>query len=144
MSGEWLEIPDPSIDAPEVRDRVRDRMDARRANASASHGGDDPAALAERLRKQMIDSHPGDTLPVSEDDCDIVPRNYVIDWRVPILGPVHAWVRRIINAEVRRYLALSLERQSYLNRQFLGVLEGLVEENQRLRQRIEDLRDPQE
>jgi hypothetical protein len=144
MSGEWLEIPDPSIDASEVRDRVRDRMGVRSAKSPSLRLDEDPEALVERLREQMIDSDPEDALPVSEQDCDIVPRNYVIDWRIPILGPVHAWVRRIINAEVRRYLALSLERQSYLNRQFLRVLDDLVGENERLRQRIEELRDAQE
>ncbi|MGD2148201.1 MAG: hypothetical protein PVH41_16035 [Anaerolineae bacterium] len=144
MSGEWLEIPDPSIDASEVRDRVRDRMGVRSAKSPSLRLDEDPEALVERLREQMIDSDPEDALPVSEQDCDIVPRNYVIDWRIPILGPVHAWVRRIINAEVRRYLALSLERQSYLNRQFLRVLDDLVVENERLRQRIEELRDAQE
>ena len=139
MGSEWLDIPDPSIDASEVRDRVRDRMGARSANSPALRLDEDPEALAERLRTQMIDSDPGGALPVSEDDCDIVPRNYVIDWRIPIMGPVHAWVRRIINTEVRRYLALSLERQSYLNRQFLRVLDGLVRENRRLREQIEAL-----
>ena len=144
MNREWLEIPDPGIDASEVRARVLDRMAAHTNSSPSAATDEDPVALAERLRKQMIDSDTGDALPVSDADCDIVPRNYVIDWRIPILGPVHAWVRRIINAEVRRYLALSLERQSYLNRQFLRVLDGLVVENERLRQRIEELRDGQE
>jgi hypothetical protein len=72
-------------------------------------------------------------------DCDVVPRSYAIDWRIPILGPVHAMVRKIINAEVRRYLTPSLEKQSSLNRQMLRILRELAQENVRLRERIQEL-----
>jgi hypothetical protein len=102
---------------------------------------EDPKTLAERLRNQMIGSDSDNDLLIRERDCDIVPRNYLIDWGVPILGPIHAVVRRLINAEIRRYVLSSLEKQSYLNRQMLRVLNALVEENKRLRREIEELRE---
>jgi hypothetical protein len=81
-------------------------------------------------------------------DCDVVPRNYRIDWRLPILGPIHAWIRRIINSEVRRYLVPALEKQSFLNRKTLEMLDTLLKRqkalsrtNEHLRQEIERLRE---
>jgi len=143
MKDDWLDIPDPGIDASEVSEAVRERMAARTTPSASSGTEEEPEAIVDRLRKRMIESNPDDALPITEQDCDIVPRNYVIDWRIPILGPVHAWVRRVINTELRRYLALSLERQSYLNRQMLRVLHDLVLENRRLRERLEELEERQ-
>ena len=77
---------------------------------------------------------------IHQRDCDIVPRRYVINWRMPILGPIHALVRRLINAEIRRYLLHALEKQSYFNRQILRIVTDLTKENERLRQEIEELR----
>jgi len=90
------------------------------------------------------ESASGNHISIRQRDCDIVPRYYVIDWRVPILGPIHALVRRIINAEIRRYLLPALEKQSQLNRQMLRILEDLVKENGCLRREIEELRGTQE
>jgi hypothetical protein len=82
-----------------------------------------------------------------QDDCDLVPRNYTIDWRTPIMGPIHAAIRRIVNAEIRRYLLPALEKQSFLNRKVLQTLDELARENQALarenaclREEIERLR----
>jgi hypothetical protein len=143
VSDSWLEILDDSIDAADVRHRIRERIAARGDLPPSWDIDEDPIILADRLRKQMIDPDTEDDLPIREGDCDIVPRNYVIDWRVPIIGPIHAVVRRIINAEIRRYLSSSLEKQSYFNRQMLRVLKGLVEENKRLRHKVEELREDQ-
>ena len=143
MSDSWLEILDDSIDAADVRHRIRESIAARGDLPPTWDIGEDPIILADRLRKQMIDPDTEDDLPIREGDCNIVPRNYVIGWRVPIIGPVHAVVRRIINAEIRRYLSSSLEKQSYFNRQMLRVLKGLVEENKRLRHKVEELREDQ-
>jgi len=138
---DWLEIRDPDVDAAEVAERVRERMAAREDLPQAEGSEKDPRALVDDLRRQMIDRDTnGDGLPIDERDCDIVPRNYVIDWRVPILGPVHALVRRLINAEIRRYLMPALEKQSYLNRQMLRLLDDLLQENKRLVQEIDELR----
>jgi hypothetical protein len=49
---------------------------------------------------------------------------------------LHAIVRRVINAEVRRYLTASLEKQSSLNRRMLQVLKELVAENERLSREV--------
>ena len=73
-------------------------------------------------------------------DCDIVPANYVIDWRVPILGPIHAAVRRVIHAELRRFLLPALEKQSHLNRAVLLALAELCQENARLSSDLEQVR----
>ena len=143
MSDDWLEIPDDAIDGGEIMQRIHERI-ARRTSTSPSEKAESPAAVAEALWKEMIgepigESASGSRILIRQRDCDVVPRGYVIDWRTPILGPIHALVRRIINAEIRRYLLPSLEKQSHVNRQMLRVLEGLVEENGRLRQQIEAL-----
>lgn len=140
MSDNWLEIRDERIDATEIMGQVRERM-ASRGGASSGVGDKSPVAVSEALWQEMIGdaaggSSFGNHLPAKLRDCDIVPRQYVIDWRIPILGPIHAFVRRFINAEIRRYLLSSLEKQSHLNRQMLRILAELGEENRRLRQEI--------
>ena len=148
MSDDWLEISDDAINAEEIMQQVRERI-ALRTGVSPSEEAGNPATIAEALWTEMIGepaSRPGleKRFPIRRCDCDIVPSYYVIDWRIPILGPVHALVRRIINAEIRRYLSPSLEKQSQLNRQVLRVLQDLVKENERLRQEIEALRGTQD
>jgi hypothetical protein len=145
MSDNWLEISDDAIDAGEIVRRIRERI-IRRAGVSPSEEAESPAAIAEALWREMIGDPAGGSasrnhIAIRQRDCDIVPRSYVIDWRIPILGPVHALVRRIINAEIRRYLLPSLEKQSQLNQRMLRMLEDLVEENRRLRREIEELRE---
>lgn len=151
MSDDWLDIPDGNINAEEIMERVRARI-ARRSGASLTSSSDEegesPVTVAEALWQEMLGdtagrSASGNHIPVQQRDCDIVPRYYVIDWRTPILGPIHALVRRIINAEIRRYLLPSLEKQSHFNRRMLRILEGLAEENGRLRREIEELRGTQ-
>ena len=141
MRRDWLEIPDPRLDAAEVMERVQERMAIRNSVSLPEGVANDPCVLADVLWGRLIDSETEDGAPIREQDCDIVPRNYVIDWRIPILGPIHALIRRIINAEIRRYVSSSLEKQSYLNRQMLRLLNDLVEENKRLRREIEELRE---
>jgi hypothetical protein len=138
----WLEIPDEEVDAEEIMEQIRARA-ADRVGTSSYEKDEDPVAAADALRQEMLENASGGEIPIQRRECDIVPRNYVIGWRVPILGPIHALVRRLINTEIRRYLSSSLERQSYLNRQLLRVLDGLVEENKCLRREIEELRESQ-
>jgi hypothetical protein len=142
MSNHWLEISDDELDAEEIERQVRERIARRMVGTGAQ---EDPEAVAEALWQEMIGSGaegaaPGQGLSLADADCDIVPRQYAIDWRTPVLGPIHARVRRIINAEIRRYLLPSLEKQSYLNRQMVSALNELRAENERLRQEIEQLR----
>jgi hypothetical protein len=142
VTDDWLEIPDEDVDAGQIMEQIRARV-AGRVGPSSYEKDENPVAIADALRQDMIENATDREIPIQRRDCDIVPRNYVIDWRVPILGPIHALIRRIINAEIRRYLSSSLERQSHLNRQMLRVLDDLVEENERLRREIEELRESQ-
>jgi hypothetical protein len=160
MSEPWLEIADPEIDAREVRRRVRDRMQGRRkapVGEGAPRHGDaarhedvpaaedrlDPAGIAASLYRERFgrvwDDPVPDEIAALEYDGDIVPENYVIDWRVPILGPIHAVVRRVIHAEIRRYLLSMLQKQSHLNRRMLQALDALQRENEQLRRALERL-----
>ena len=149
MSDAWLEVSDENINVEEIMRRIRERVTSHDAVPSAEEPEESPLAVAEALWKEMIgDAFEESTfsrlVSVRQRDCDIVPRYYVIDWRIPILGPIHAVVRRIINAEIRRYLLPSLDKQSSFNRKMLRALKGLAEENARLRQEIEALRGAQE
>jgi hypothetical protein len=170
MSADWLEIDQCDIDACEVDHRVRERLSQRELPAQQEA---DSIAVARRLWRERIgplvegaqvDRSPGDNIPEGvpesgwistwQDDCGLVPQNYRIDWRIPILGPIHALVRRVINGEIRRYLKPSLEKQSFLNRRVLRMLdqlarqsqslarqnEALARENARLREEVERLR----
>ncbi|MFW6116244.1 MAG: hypothetical protein ACOC6F_00820 [bacterium] len=142
MSEDWLEIRDEEIDVAEIMQKIRQRVSQR--GDSATIDTPDPVAVAEALRAEMIgepvdSSALGKYVSVRQSDCDIVPRHYVIDWRIPILGPIHAVVRRVINAEIRRYLSASLKKQSHFNRKALRALRALAEENVHLRRQLEEL-----
>lgn len=170
MSADWLEINQGDVDAREVARRVRERLS--RLDRSLPEG-EDPLAVARALWEEMIgplahgadldgapadgkatDAASMDWISMWQDDCDLVPRNYTIDWRTPILGPIHAVIRRIVNAEIRRYLLPALEKQSFLNRKVLQTLDELAREknllareknllareNARLREEVERLR----
>jgi hypothetical protein len=138
----WLEIPDPSISAEEIQLRVQARI-AGRDDAPVSEVAPDPAAIAESLYLERFgrswDGPVPDEIVYLEHDYDIVPGHYVIDWRVPILGPIHAIVRRVINAEIRRYLLPALQKQSHLNKRMLQKLTSLQQENAELRRELQRL-----
>lgn len=148
MSDDWLQIPDKDINVEEVMQQIRERI-ARRSSASPPEEVESPTAIAETLWKETI-ADPDDEfafgrrVSIRRRDCDVVPRYYEINWRIPILGPIHAVVRRVINAEIRRYLLPSLEKQSRFNRKVLQVLKDLTQENARLHREIEELRGAQE
>jgi hypothetical protein len=149
MSDEWLEIADDVTDVEEIMRRIRERI-ATRGDAPSVAAAQSPEAVADSLWSEMIadpsdefalgDGKRGEPVAIRQRDCDIVPRYYVIDWRVPILGPINAIVRRLINTEIRRYLLPSLEKQSRFNRKVRRVLKDLVRENARLRQELDELR----
>jgi hypothetical protein len=166
VNADWLEIKQSDVDAREVARRVRERLSRR----DLSREGEDPVTVARMLWEEAVgpavDGAPADGAPAEGrpigvasadwismwlNDCDLVPRNYTIDWRTPILGPIHATIRRIVNAEIRRYLMPALEKQSFLNRKVLQTLDdlarqnqGLARENARLREEVERLRDGEE
>jgi len=144
MGDDWLEIGDEEIEVEEIMRRIRERL-ARSGSAALLAEENDPAVVAETLWQETIGETTelaagGGRISIRQRDCDIVPSYYVIDWRIPILGPLHAVVRRVINAEIRRYLLPSLRQQSTLNRKLLRAVKGLAEENDRLRQEVEKLR----
>ena len=140
MGESWLEIPDEQLDAQEIERRIQERMAQRT-------GGEAGERALDRDQDGVL---PGSTPPVGESarnmvsrwlrDCDIVPANYVIDWRVPILGPIHTAIRRVIHAEMRRFLLPALEKQSHLNRAVLQALAELLQENARLSSDLEQVR----
>ena len=148
MNSNWLEIADEDVDAQETMRRIRERMSLWIDAAQAEELGD-PVEILEATRRQAFGSSVDVSLwrervSVWQRDCEVVPRGYVIDWRTPILGPINAWVRRIINAEIRRYLLPALEKQSYLNQVMLHALESLIQENARLYREVEQQRGTEE
>ena len=143
MDENWLEISNENIDVEEIKQRVQARL-MQRKKASPFSLDEDPIAVARDLWQDMIGHttegiDQDNTILPQPRDCDIVPRYYVIDWQNPILGPINALARRLINAEIRRFLLPSLEKQSSLNRRMLQALKDLAEENKRLRLEIEYL-----
>jgi hypothetical protein len=139
MSDDLIIIHDDQIDVEEIMQQIRANIARRKGEPEI-----DPAAISQGLWESTI----GDTVrfqqqvggvPLTHHDCDIVPHDYVIDWRIPILGPIHSIVRRLINAEVRRYLDVSLSKQTRFNRNVLRALHHLAQENRNLRQMVEEL-----
>jgi len=142
VNDNWLEIPDQDTNVKEIMQRIRER--AARHYSGSLPEGEKPEDIAEALWNKTIGDVESDSLlsewiSIRQSDCDIMPRQYVIDWRIPILGPIHSVVRRVINAEIRRYLSPSLKKQSHFNRKALRALRGLARENARLRQQVEAL-----
>lgn len=133
----WLRIADDQVDVDELMDIIRRRVAMRRASQQAGEG-EDPGELAQKLYRELIADR-DDVSGLSVEDCEILPDDYVIDWRIPVIGPIHALVRRVINAEIQRYLQAGLIRQSRLNRQVLLELHRLAQENRVLRERIDRL-----
>jgi hypothetical protein len=145
MDEQWLEIPGETGSAQEMMDRIRGRI-AGRHDEALLEDGEAPQSVARGLWQEMIGDPPdrASGQQLRPRDCDIVPRDYSVDWRVPILGPIHAVLRRVIDAEIQRYLMSSLEKQSWFNGQVQRRLDDLTQENLRLRQEIEALRRAQE
>jgi len=148
MPEHWLEISDEAIDERRIEKRVEARHGTSQdacAPSDDSGADKDPVTVASALWAEMIGA--GDLSSAEgllAPDCDIVPRRYVIDWQTPIIGRIYAFVRRIINAEIRRYLMPSLEKQTLLNQRLVDALHALAKENDRLRQEIAALRDSQD
>jgi hypothetical protein len=136
-------IQDDQIDVEEIMQQIRANIARRKGQPEQPEI--DPVAVSQEAWESTI----GDITrfqqqlgggPLTHHDCDIVPRDYVIDWRIPILGPIHSIVRRVINTEVRRYLDVSLSKQTRFNENVLRALRYLAQENRRLGQEIEEIR----
>jgi hypothetical protein len=143
MDENWLEISNENIDVAEIKRQIQVRLAKRRETSAVVT--EDPASIARELWLEIIGDTMGEmdqdkSILLTQRDCDIVPRHYVIDWQIPLLGPINALLRRLINAEIRRFLLPSLEKQSFFNRQMLQAMQALAEENRRLRLELEHLR----
>jgi hypothetical protein len=139
MAEDLIIIHDDQIDVQDIMRQIRANV-ARRDGAVPEV---DPVAVSDELWSNSIGGAEAisslEQVPLTRHDCDIVPHDYVIDWRHPVLGPPHAVVRRVINAEVRRYLDASLARQTRFNETVLRTLRQMVQENAALRHEIERL-----
>lgn len=136
MSDDMIEIRDDQIDVRDIMRQIRANL-ARRAGETAI----DPVAIREELWAETIGSAAEfqegfEQVPLTRHDCDIVPRNYVINWRNPVLGPPNALIRRVINTEIRRYLDASLAKQTRFNETAVRVLRQLSQENAALRREL--------
>lgn len=140
----WIHI---GIDDEDIKQDMLARLESRIAARQASDA-EQPSAveLVQKLRIQML----GDPAEISDSsvemlvrrqDYDVLPRDYKIDWRFPILGPIHGVVRRLINDEITRFLFPSLKHQSSLNRQLVDAIQELADENQLLRSEITRLQE---
>jgi hypothetical protein len=144
MDDDLIVVSDADINVQEIMRQIRANI-ARRKGDAAEQLEVNPVTVSEELWEDTI----GEAARFQEQvgrvgltryDCDIVPRNYKIEWIHPILGPVHAVVRRIINAEIRRYLDASLSKQTFFNENVLQALQSLVAENLSLQQELQELR----
>jgi hypothetical protein len=137
MTDDLIIIHDDQIDVQDIMRQIRSNI-ARRTGVAPEV---DPAAVSDELWSNTIGEAEArsslEQIPLTRHDCDIVPQNYVIDWRNPVLGPPHAVVRRVINAEVRRYLDAALAKQTRFNETVLRTLRQLAQENATLRHEIE-------
>jgi hypothetical protein len=138
MSEPWLEIADDKLDAREVERRVEERLAQRDTGARLACPEFDVGDGHSCSDSQLLDER-SEILTRWEQDCDLVPAHYEIDWRVPVIGRIHAAVRRVINAEIRRFLLASLVKQSHLNRALLRLVRDLDGENARLRHKVDGL-----
>jgi SAM-dependent methyltransferase len=118
--------PDEQLDL--LQGRVWSQVVAAPPNSSAAPASADHAAPA-----------PPD-VAFTLDECDLLPPDYRIDWRYPVVGPAHAALRRQVNAEVRRYVDPALARQTRLNYRLTELVQRIVRDRgvevQRLRDQL--------
>jgi hypothetical protein len=140
MTDEIIIIQDDQIDVQDIMRQIRANL-ARRSGATSEV---DPVAVSDDLWVNTIGGAETrsalERVPLTRQDCEIVPQNYVIDWHNPVLGPPHAVVRRVVNAEVRRYLDASLAKQTRFNETVLRTLRQLAQENAALQRELDQLR----
>jgi len=142
MEDDLIIIHDDQIDVEDIMRQIRSSIARRKGETPEEI---DPVAISQELWEGTIGDAARfqqqiDNIPLTRHDCDIVPRDYVIDWYVPILGPIHSVVRRVINAEIRRYLDVSLNKQTRFNENVFRALRYLAEENYNLKRELEELR----
>lgn len=91
---------------------------------SASQAASQTAGLAARLE-------------AIERQADIMLRGYRVRSRIPVIGPLIAWVRRNLTSHLREpYLDPTLERQVVVNREMVTVLRELLDRQVDLERRL--------
>lgn len=141
MENNWFEFAFEGVDAEDIDRRVQRNL----AGYAVAEEDADPTHILEALKDSVIGRPivlPGleQQFEFRERDCDIVPHSYSVGWRTPVLGPIYAFLRRFIDAEVRRYLFPSLQKQSVFNSRLLRVLQASCQENAKLREELAQLR----
>jgi hypothetical protein len=144
MDDDLIVVHDAEINVQEIMGQIRANI-AKRKGESTQQIEPDPVAVSQELWEGTVGEaarfqEQMDRVGLTRYDCDIVPRNYKIEWIHPILGPLHAVVRRVINAEIRRYLDASLSKQTFFNENVLQALQSLVAENLSLQRELQELR----
>ena len=77
-------------------------------------------------------------LDALERQADVMQRGYEVRSRLPVVGPLIAWVRRNLTSHLREpYLDPTLERQVCLNRELIFVLRELLQRQAALEADIE-------
>ncbi|MEJ2212282.1 MAG: glycosyltransferase family 4 protein, partial [Anaerolineae bacterium] len=78
-------------------------------------------------------------LDALERQADVMQRGYEVRSRLPLIGPLVAWLRRNLTSHLREpYLDPTLERQVRLNRELVALLRELVRRQAALDSRTED------
>ena len=63
-------------------------------------------------------------LDVAERQADVMQRDYQVQSKVPLVGPLVAWIRRNLTSHLREpYLDPTLEKQVALNRDLVKALQ---------------------
>ena len=94
---------------------------------AASHAASQAAGLAARVE-------------AIERQADIMLRGYRVRSRVPVIGPLIAWVRRNLTSHLREpYLDPTLERQVAVNRELVTAMRGLLDRQADLEKRLAQL-----
>ena len=79
-----------------------------------------------------------------ERQADIIAHNYQVRSRVPVVGPLIAWVRRNLTSHLREpYLDPTLERQVVVNRELVTALRVLARRQAELEAQLASLADEQ-
>jgi hypothetical protein len=69
---------------------------------------------------------PGASLALARSQADVMPRDYQVRSRIPLLGGLVAWLRRNLTSHLREpYLDPTLERQVAFNRTVVDWMEGV-------------------
>lgn len=83
----------------------------------------DPSRMAPSQRIFTLSAR----LKAAERQADVMLRDYRVRSKVPLLGPLVAWIRRNLTAHLREpYLDPTLERQVALNRELITILHEML------------------